>query len=634
MSYISSFKSGLMPDPDTDLIEWAENYFYLPRESSKEYGKYNIDRTPMVREILAELSPSSPTQEIVVQKPTQLAGSTAAIIFLIGTADISPGPSLCIQPTETLAKAFSRKKIDPTIKAIIKNAGRLVGKIKDQKSRDSTNTILEKIFPGGSWRFAGSNSPAVYRSESVRYIVLDDFDGFDVDVGGEGDPGELADRRTGTFSNRKIYKNSTPTTKGTSNIENAYNLSSQGKFEVPCPRCGEYQYLEFGGEDTKHGIKFERNDNVEITDYYYICRHCKGRIDEHEKEHMLKMGKYVHKYPNRKIRGFKYNALYTPVGWVNTWKKIIEVFLASKDNPEKLKTWMNTLMAETFEEKGARPKWEVLSSRAEPYKIITVPPGGMVLTMGTDVHDNRLDIVVRAWGRGEENWLIYWTRIYGNINTTEPWDRHDDVLAMAFRHASGLDLRIVSSAIDSGDNTQTVYNYCRTRKPIVMATYGSQKRGQPVLGKPAKKDIDYKGHRIKNGIEIWPVGTDTVKSLVYQRFNIEEPGPGYYHFPLGLDDEYYMQITAEKLVTTYNKKGFRSQDWVVIRGNRQNHALDAEVYCYAAAVRAGVPRMNWDELERNFQYKIDQNADNSIQELAKMPQKQSTYLPIQSGWLR
>lgn len=199
---------------------------------------------------------------------------------------------------------------------------------------------------------AGSNSPAVYRSESVRYIILDDFDGFEADIGGEGDPGELADRRTGTFHNRKIYKNSTPTIKGLSNIERAYEASSQGQFEVPCPHCGELQYLEFGGKEADFGIKFERNDDGEIIDCWYQCKHCQGRIDEHEKEWMLPRGRYIHKYPHRPARGFKYNALYTPLGWVNSWKRITELFLAAKDNPEKLQTWTNTLMAEAFERKG------------------------------------------------------------------------------------------------------------------------------------------------------------------------------------------------------------------------------------------------------------------------------------------
>jgi len=133
-----------------------------------------------------------------------------------------------------------------------------------------------------------------------------------------------------------------------------------------------------------------------------------------------------------------------------------------------------------------------------------------------------------------------------------------------------------------------------------MAIYGSQKKNQPILGRPAKKDVDYMGSTIKNGVQLWPVGTDSAKSIIYQRFNLIEPGLGYYHFPVGIDDEYYQQITAEKLVTTYNKKGFPVKAWQNVRGNRQNHALDAEVYCYAAAIRAGIATMQWDALELNY----------------------------------
>jgi len=608
--YLSAFKKGIAPDEDLNFLEWADKYMWLPRESTKEYGKYRSDRTPMVKEILLELSPSSPTEEIVVQKPTQLAGTTIGIIFLLAMADMSPGPALCIQPTGDLAKSFSKKKIATTLETTVKNSGRLKGRIKDAKSRDSGNTILEKTFPGGSWRFAGSNSPAVYRSESVRYLMLDDFDEFDANIGGQGDPGELADRRTGSFKNRKIYKNSTPTLKDLSNIERAYNASSQGRFEVPCPFCGEYQYLVFGGKDKKYGIKFERNDNGEVISAKYMCKFCHEFIEEHHKTEMLLAGKYVHKFPHRKVKGFKYNALYTPLGWVNNWVKIVELFLAAKDNQEKLQAWTNTIMAEVFELKGSRPGWKRLSSRAEPYKILTVPAGGLLLACGVDVHDSRLDVIVRAWGREEENWLTYWTRLYGDVTKMEVWSQLDNILGMEFKHESGVGLRIASMAVDSGDNTQIVYNYCRQRRPVVMAIYGNQRKNQP--------------------IKIWPIGTDSAKSIIYQRFNLTEPGPGFYHFPVGIDDEYYQQITAEKLVTTYDRRGYPQKAWQNVRGNRQNHALDAEVYCYAAAIRAGLVTMDFDAIDRQIEKRHERGAAKNE---PKREEPNNGFIPRVNGWL-
>ena len=598
MNYIDAFKTGLKPDEDLTLLDWADKYFYLPRESSAEYGKYRSERTPMVREILLELSPSCPTQEVVVMKPTQLAGTTAAIIFMLGSADIAPGPGLCIQPTAELAKSFSKKKFQTSVNATTAGSGRLAGKIKDAKSRDGDNTILEKTFPGGSWRLAGSNSPAVYRSESVRYIILDDFDGFESNIGGEGDPGELADRRTGTFHNRKIYKNSTPTIKGLCNIERAYEASSQGRFEVPCPHCGRYQYLVFGGAGVDHGIKFSRNTDGEVVDCWYQCEHCQGRIDEHEKEWMLPQGKYVHEYPHRPAKGFKYNALYTPLGWVNSWKRITELFLAAKNNPEKLQTWTNTLMAEAFERKGAQPDWAILSARSEPYPFLSVPDGGVLLTCGCDCHKERLNVVIRAWGAGQESWLVYAGELYGNIEQDNLWNQLDQLLNRQYRHASGFDLNVISCGIDSGDFTQAVYQYCRTRAPRVFPLKGMSTPNKPIIGRPTDQDVSWKGTVIKGGVKLWPIGTDQAKVTIYERLQLTGQGPGVYHWPLDIPDvdTYFLQLTSEKQITKFTK-GYPKSEWIMMR---DNHFLDAEVYCYAAALKAGLARMDLSKIQEQL----------------------------------
>lgn len=605
MSYETAFKNGLRPDPVLNLVEWADEYFFLPRESTAEYGKYRSDRTPMIKEVLLELSPSCPTEEVVVQKPTQLAGTTAALIFMLATADMQPGPTLLIQPTADLARSFSKKKLDPSVKATQAGSGRLKDKIKDAKSRDGDSTILEKVFPGGSWRLAGSNSPAVYRSESVRYIILDDFDGFDLSIGDEGDPGDLADRRTGTFKNRKIYKNSTPTLKDFSNIERAYLASSQGRFEVPCPHCGELQYLQFGDPKTPHGIKFARNLAGEITDCWYVCEHCHARIDEHHKAWMLPRGKYVHRYPDRPVRGFRYNALYTPLGWVNTWKYIAELFLAAKKSPEKLQVWTNTLMAETFERKGSQPDWSALSARCEPYDFLTIPAGGFLLSTGVDVQHDRLAVVIRAWGRQEASWLVYWAELYGD--TSQPggaWDQLDQLLNRQYSHSSGVKLQIVSVAIDSGDGarTQMVYGFVRARQPRCFAVKGMSQPGKPIIGRPTAQDVSFRGSTIKSGIMLWPVGADTAKGTIYSRLQLTD-GPGTYHWPLGLDSEYFQQLTAEKQVTRYSK-GFPVSEWVKTRP--RNEALDCEIYAYAAAIRAGLGRMDFDAIEQQMLQQINQ----------------------------
>lgn len=599
--YLNAIAAGIRPDPVITFTEWADTHFSLPRESSSEYGPFRSSRTPFVREILDELSPTSPTQIVVLQKPTQLAATTIGLIFLCAMMDISPGPALFIGITDSKTRSFSRKKLTPAIKA----TKRLRGKIREPRMKDSGNTILEKTFPGGNLLLAGSNSGASYRSESIKYLVLDDFDGFSLDIDQEGSPDKLADRRTGTFPDRKIYINSTPTIKGASNIERAYERSSQGEFHVPCPHCGHFQYLQWGGRDADFGIKFTRDASGLVTDAWYVCEACHGRIDEHEKSTFLEAGKYVHRYPERPIRGFRYNALYTPLGWVNTWKYIAQEFLDAveklrRGDPADFKVWLNTMMAECYEPAGDQVAWENLSARAEQYPMLKVPRKGLILTCGVDTQDDRLAVKIMAWGRGEESWLVYWGELIGDPEYPEVWAQLDILLSQTYEHEAGAHLSIFSTGIDSGGHrTNAVYNYCRTRASMgVFALRGASQPGKPILSRPTLQDVTWKGRKIEKGVQLWVIGTEIVKGALSSRLKVQMPGPGYVHFPVGMPDEYYLQLTGEALVTTYNK-GVPKSEWKQKRARIE--AWDCYVYSFAAAVKAGINRMTdsaWDEIEQ------------------------------------
>jgi terminase, large subunit len=588
--YQTPYLKAWTPDPDIDFVAWANENFYLAREAAAEYGPYRSSRTPFVEEPLRELSPNSDTQIVVVVKPTQCAGTTIALIFLCGIAAIAPGPTLFMMPTDSMCRSFSKKKLSTCIKQI----DALKGKISEPKSRDSSNTIMQKDFDGGSWMLSGSNSGASFRSESIKYLILDDFDGFEADIDGEGSPEELADRRTGSFPNRKIYINSTTTVKGFSNIEKAYDASSQGLFCVPCPHCNHYQYLRWGDKEADWGIKFARDDDGQVVDAWYQCEECHERIDESRKEWMNANYLYIHKYPNRRVRGFKWNALNTPVGWINDWRYIAQKFCEAikalrEGSPEKYKTWLNSFMSESYEDKGEQPEWSIIKARCEPYQPLTVPEKARILTAGVDVHPDRLPVSIYAWGPGEECWLVYHVEIFGDVLQPDVWNQLDQLLFRNYSNPSGAEYQIVSAGIDAGDGntTQAVRNYCRTRFPRVFALKGASTANKPIIGVPTKQDVTWKGEKIPNGVELWPIGTDTAKQTLYARLKNGEPGPGYTHFYIGLEDEFFMQLTAEKIVTRF-VKGYPVREWHNVRGNKRNEALDNLVYAYAAAVRAGI----------------------------------------------
>lgn len=624
------YSAAVKPDLYILMSKWAEDHFVLPRESTKEHGRYRIERTPFVREILDELSPMSPTTDVTLIKPTQLAGTTIAIIFMMCIAHLYPGPLLFITVTVELAKRFSKKRITPSINLM----PCLEGKITTLKSRDARNTILTKEFPGGSWLLTGSNAAASYRSEPAKYVILDDYDGFALDIEGEGDPGELADRRTTSFSDAKIYKNSTPTLKGTSNIERDFEDSSQGFYNVPCPHCQGFQYLKWGGPDAPYGVKFIRDDDGQVMDVWYECEHCHGKISEHHKSAMLDGGKYIHKYPSRSKRGFRYNALYSPLGWKMTWKVIAEKFLAAAHDlkhgkPQKMKAWTNTIMAETWEEEGEALEWESISQRRERYPEKIVPEGGLFLTCGVDTHDNRLALVVRAWGRDEQSWLIYHTELWGDPNNIDVWMALDQILDAQYEAENASALRIVSVCVDSqGHRTQAVYSYCRSRLPRTIAIQGVGGENKPILGvTPSFVDVDFGGEKIKNGCQLWSIGVYQAKVTIYARLRMAGMGAGVYHFHESTTDDYFKQLTAERLQLKY-VKGFARYEWVKDPG-RANEALDCETYAYAAAIRVGMGRPGfWDELE-----KIRAKQPEKPKERPE-PEKKNGWIQKKGGWLK
>lgn len=581
-TFTSSFISGLTPDPVLSVSEWADSKRLLTTVASKEAGRYRTSRTPYLREIMEVLSVNHPCTEIVLMKPTQIGGSEVANNFIGYIIDCAPGPILYMLPTVELVEDHSKNRITP----MLDNTPSLAAKVMAKKTKTAGNTVLSKKFLGGALYLAGSNSGASYRNKSIRYLILDDIDGFVADVEGEGNPINLAEKRTDTYSSRKkIFKISTPTMKGASLIEYEFNNTDQRHFHVPCPFCGHEQVLVWGAKGGRGGIKFHR-ENGNLVDVWYECEACQARIDEYFKTQMLERGRWIPKFPGRPKRGYHISGFMSPVGFVS-WFQIASEFLESSKNTLALKVWVNTRKGETFESEGDQPEWSLLYSRCEPYRAMTVPSGGHFITVGVDVQENRIAVVLRAWGLGEESWLVFHAEFYD-----DPWGQLDQLLATKIMSTDGRIIPIVSVGVDSGYRTQEVYNYCRFRAPRVFALKGERTKLKPIVGKPTLQDVSWKGKIIEKGIKLWHIGVDTAKSTLYGRFREKVlPGPGCYHWYIGATEEYFLQITAEKQEVSM-KDGFPVLDWVKTR--ERNEALDCEVYAYAAAIRAG---LTWMRLE-------------------------------------
>ena len=607
------FAEFMRPPAAVTVSQWADGNRMLSGKASSEPGPWRTDRTPYLRQIMDDLSARSSVQEVVVMFAAQLGKSESGMNWLGYIIDNEPGPVMCVQPTTDMAKRFSRQRITP----MLEETPALRRKVRENRSRDDANTTLMKDFAGGVLVVSGANSAASLRSMPVRYLFLDEIDAYPLDVDGEGDPVALAEKRTSTFARRKVLKVSTPTTKDFSRIEGAYLQTNACRFHVPCPHCGEHQALEWGAKGD-HGLKWRKleDGSPDLTSVHYVCKHCGGILEEHHKPAMLAGGHWLaSKEASRAGRqtGYHLNALYAPLGWIG-WADLVaqwhDATLAAKQGDvSKLKTFTNTVLAETWEEQGDKVATHELARRAEEYPLGQVPHGGLMLTMGVDVQGDRIECRTWAWGRGQESWLVDREIIYGDpaIEENQPgsvWTSLTERRRTPYLHASGAQVLVQACAIDTGGHhTQQVYAYVRAHHHAnVLAVKGSSARGKAILSKPSDIDVTWRGQKIPRGVKLWLVGTDIAKGVIYGRLRQAQPGPGFIHLPraLATTDE-FDQMTAERLVTKYIK-GHARMEWVKPNG-RRNEALDCAVYAYAAAIWAGIERwteVQWSRLEERI----------------------------------
>ena len=559
--YLQGFFQGLKPDTRLTVSEWADKKRILPAKAAKEAGRWRTKRTPYLREIMDALSPSSPIEKVVFQKGAQVGGTECGNNWLGYVIDHIPAPMMYVLPTLDLAKRTSKQRIAP----MIEEMPSLREKIKNPRSRDSGNTTLTKEFPNGVLIFTGSNSGAGLRSMPARFLFLDEVDAYEDDVDGEGSPVNLAIKRTATFSrNRKIFMVSTPNIAGSSKIEAAYEESDQRKYHVPCVACNHFQTISW------QQIKWDDN-NPETA--RFECEKCEHRHYEKDKPALLGKGRWIAEgEKSNKTAGFHLSSLYSPNGWYS-WENAVEDFLSAKKNPVELKDWTNTVLGETWQEKGETVEHELLYQRREHYPA-EVPWWVEVLTIGCDVQDDRIEFEVTGWGAGEQSWGINYVRLYGDLSRQGIWDALGDMFRKTYTRQDGSVMSVAQACIDSGGHyTDEVYAFARKMgADWVIPIKGSSISGKPIVNSPKTK---------KKGVYLTIIGTDTAKELIYQRYRIMEPGSGYCHWAVKdcFDEDYFRQATAEEKIKKF-KNGVPYFVWDAKK--RRNEALDCRVYSLAA----------------------------------------------------
>ena len=561
-SLVIGCMAGFKPDPRYTVSEWSDKYRILTSEASAEAGRWRTDRTPYLKEIMDEMSPTSPTQQVKVIKGTQLGFSSIADNIAMCYLDFYPCPILYILPTETLAKGTSKRRITPSLRAIPHLAKKVVG----GKSKDDVGETFTKAVAGGNLSLGWSNSTASFRSFSARVVILDDCDGFG--TFGEGDVMELGKARADAFANKKIYINSTPTIAMQSNIEVEFEDSDQREYEMPCPECGEFMgfkwdYMHFE-TDAKGALK---------GDVLCGCPHCGTLIPEYKKTTMMSQGVWIPKNEGHIHRGYKLTSFYSPLGWLS-WNEIATEFikayrLMKKGDSRLMQVWVNTRNAEVWQQELDGVDIPNANERVEQYEA-EVPEAVLLLTAGVDTQDDRFEIEVVGHARNGETYSIDYKVIAGDPKFEETQKMLDDYLfGSIFHRPNNASMKISATCIDTGGHrTKAMYAYCKARaNQKVFAIKGANTQNAPITNKTIR-------NMIPNELTLFSLGVNALKDDFYANLEIVESGANFCHFPNKpqYNDKYFRMLTAEK----------RDDKGKYVKLRLRNEALDCRIYAMGA----------------------------------------------------
>lgn len=560
------------PPPDLTVSQWADRFRVLSKGTTSRPGPWRAEAFQLG--IMDEFN-NPETRVIVVQKSTQIGWSEILNNIIGYVIAVDPKPMIMVRPTAEDARDWGRQRIEP----MIRDCAPLRARVREAKEKRGNNTLRLKTFPGGHLKLVGANAGSGLRSDPISVVLLDEVDGYPADVNKEGDPVEIVKRRTDTFPDAKILLGSTPAKpKGESRVEKEFLKSDQRYFHVPCPHCQLMQPLEWRDPVSKeYRLKFDRlkDGTVDRDSVAYECAGCAKKIPEHFKQQMLDAGRWVAKFPGRTTAGFFINALYSP--WKDNWADMAQEWIDSKDDVEKLRSFVNLRLGETWEEQGEAVDADSLLKRRVKYES-EVPAGVGALIMSVDVQNNRLEAAVYGFGEGEESWLIKHEVFYGDPGSPDEetvWTELEALRLTALTCAAGRKASVDVTVVDTGFHTDAVYDYVKPRQNNNDRVFAI--KGVKYLSKPGLiKESPIK----KKSIRLFTVAADAAKERIYSRLKSQKPGSGYVHLPEWVTEEFLAQLTGEKKIGVVDRRThLKKYYWKKTHTN--NEALDLTVYALA-----------------------------------------------------
>lgn len=581
---VSESSEPAAPPPDLTVSEWADLYRRLPETSAASGGRWRTDMTPYLRGFMDAVKEPG-VRRLAAIKAAQIGGSEALHNIIGYFIQHDPCPMLMVHPSKEVAQEWSKERLED----MVRSTPELDAVVSEGKSRrggrQAESTLTLKLFPNGYLALGGANTPNTFARRTVRLAMGDDVDRFPAVVGDEGDPAELLENRTRTFYNGITVFVSTPTLVD-GRIDTLFKRSDQRRYFVPCSSCGRMDWISWS--DPKHfHVVFEAKDpstaRLQCPDEEHGG--CGAQLTEAQRRSMIAAGEWRRTAVAKEtgLVGFHMPAMLSTLGIV-TLEYLVDRWLAARERGlESLRVFINTYLAEGWENRGARMNPQNLVARREDYgDEIEVPAAAVALTAGVDVQDDRFELQVMAWGPAMERWVVDVRTIPGNPKLSETRDALLEALSRKYRHACGADLPIHATCIDSGFATDQIYDFVLAHQHRkIYATKGiGGKSNEPIVMKPSER----RHGRSARPVRLYPINVDDAKSDILAAIALPKPGPGYIHFPLHLDsvnDEYFAQLCAEHPETRYSRAGVATHI-VWVKDRERNEALDSAVLCLAA----------------------------------------------------
>lgn len=624
------------PPPAVDYLAWAKEHIVFSERISAIPGRYREEKFPFFSEILRALSPEDPCTIVTLAKSAQVGGTVLANIFLLGTTALTPCDFLYVHPTEENASRWSKTKLMPLLRETA-----AVRSLFSESSRDGGNSILykERMDGRGALQAAGANSPAGLSMISPRRQVQDDLAKWSMNDA--GDPEVQADSRSKAFFDRKVFKISTPLIAPGCRISANYLDGTQERYHVPCPHEGCHELQELKWENMRDHLDVDHPEKAN-----FVCEKCGAEIYEHHRNWMVRPengARWIAKYPERARhhRSFHIWVAYSPLeSWEAVARAWFKVQSGGPDDKDKSagaeQTFWNDWLGLAFEAENRAIAWEDLRDRGEEggFKRGIVPAEAFALTMGIDVQGDRVEWLLRGWGRNKFSCVIDYGRIdstagshaaisdrrehSGHISEPEVMAALDKLVAREWTDANGVKRPVDLVGIDGNAYTEDVWMWSKRhpRSRVIMVR-GDGREAAPMLVQVREYDKRGRPKKQKWATRFYSFNASAMKMGLYRDFKKSEPEQtGFVRFAIGLGDDFYQQVTSEIRVLEKSRSGHPRPVWKLPSGQR-NEALDMMNQARAAAIRMGIPYWGdeeWDAIAERLA-KTEPPAQGDIEDM-------------------